>query len=37
LSALEDERQTELVRHAWNDSGKAYWYHNIHDELIELG
>ncbi len=35
--ALEDERQTKLVKEAWKDSGKAYGYRKIHDDLIELG
>jgi len=35
--ALEDERQIELVKQAWKDSGKVYGYRKIHDDLIEIG
>ena len=30
-----DARQTELIRHAWNDSGKVYGYHKLHDDLLD--
>lgn len=33
----EDERQTELVKKAWKDSGKVYGYRKIHDDLVEMG
>ena len=29
--AREDARQTELIRRAWNDSGKVYGYRKLHD------
>ena len=35
--ALEDERQTELLKHAWEDSGKVYGYRKLHDELQDQG
>jgi putative transposase len=35
--ALEDERQTKLVKNARNDSGKIYGYRKIYDDLINMG
>lgn len=35
--AQEDERQTKLVKDAWNDSGKVYGYRKIYDDLIDMG
>ncbi len=35
--ALEDERQTKLVKDAWNESGKIYGYRKIYDDLIDMG
>lgn len=35
--ALEDARQTELIRKTWKDSGKVYGYRKLHDDLIEQG
>ena len=35
--ALEDERQTKLVKDAWNDSGKIYGYRKIYDDLVDMG
>ncbi len=35
--AQEDERQIELIKQAWKDSGKVYGYRKIHDDLIEMG
>lgn len=29
--ALEDRRQTKLLKKAWNESGKVYGYRKIHD------
>ena len=34
---LEDQRQTKLVKKAWNDSGKVYGYRKICDDLIYMG
>jgi putative transposase len=31
--ALEDARQTELIRQAWIDSGKVYRYRKLTDDL----
>lgn len=31
--AQEDERQTELIRRAWADSGKVYGYRKLADDL----
>lgn len=33
----EDVRQTELIRRAWTDSGKVYWYRKLHDDLLDQG
>ena len=35
--ALEDARQTELIRKAWQDSGKVYGYRKLHDDLLDQG
>ena len=35
--AQEDARQTELIRQAWNDSGKVYGYRKLHDDLLDQG
>ncbi len=35
--ALEDQRQTKLIKEAWEDSGKVYGYRKIHDDLIDMG
>lgn len=35
--AREDARQTELLRRAWNDSGKVYGYRKLHDDLLDHG
>jgi putative transposase len=35
--AQEDVRQTELIRQAWNDSGKVYGYRKLTDDLRDLG
>jgi len=35
--AQEDARQTELLRQAWNDSGKVYGYRKLHDDLADQG
>ena len=35
--AAEDARQTELLKEAWEDSGKAYGYRKLHDDLRDLG
>ncbi|MCA3657814.1 MAG: IS3 family transposase [Methylobacterium sp.] len=35
--AKEDERQTELIRAAWRDSGKVYGYRKLHDDLADMG
>jgi putative transposase len=33
----EDARQTELLRQAWEDSGKVYGYRKLHDDLLDQG
>jgi putative transposase len=33
--ALEDERQTELLKEAWENSGKVYGYLKLHDDLSD--
>lgn len=35
--AQEDGRQTELIRQAWNDSGKVYRYRKLQDDLLDQG
>ena len=35
--ALEDQRQTVLLKQAWDDSGEVYGYRNVHDDLCDLG
>jgi len=35
--AVEDERQTELIKEAWEDSGKVYGYRKLHDDLRDQG
>ncbi len=35
--AQEDERQTELIRQAWEDSGKVYGYRKLAYDLRDLG
>ena len=35
--ALEDQRQTGLIRQVWDDSGKVYGYRKIHDDLLDMG
>ena len=35
--ALEDARQTELIRRAWQDSSKVYGYRKLHDDLLDQG
>ncbi|MFY0679754.1 MAG: IS3 family transposase [Thalassovita sp.] len=35
--AMEDQRQTKLLKKAWKDSGKVYGYRKIHHDLIDIG
>jgi hypothetical protein len=35
--AAEDTRQTELLKDAWEDSGKVYGYRKLHDDLRDQG
>jgi putative transposase len=35
--AREDIRQTELIKQAWNHSGKVYGYRKLHDDLRDQG
>lgn len=35
--ARDDARQTDLIRIAWNDSGKVYGYRKLHDGLVDHG
>ena len=35
--ALEDARQTELIRQAWTESGKVYGYRKLTDDLRDAG
>ena len=34
---IEDKRQTELLKEAWEDSGKVYGYRKLHDDLRDQG
>ena len=34
--AAEDDRQTELLKEAWEDSGKVYGYRKLHDDMRDL-
>lgn len=34
---LEDRRQTDLLKMAWDDSGTVYGYRKLHDDLRDLG
>ena len=35
--AIEDRRQTELLRSSFEDSGKVYGYRKLHDDLLDQG
>ena len=35
--ALEDQRQTELIKTAWEENGEVYGYRKLHDDLCDLG
>lgn len=35
--AKEDVRQTQLIREAWQESGKVYGYRKLHDDLLDQG
>ena len=35
--AKEDARQTELIRKAWQASGRVYGYRKLHDDLLDQG
>jgi putative transposase len=35
--ALEDQRQTVLLKQAWDDSGEVYGYRKLHDDLYDMG
>ena len=35
--AIEDERQTELLKKAWDDADKCYGYRKLHDDSREMG
>ena len=35
--ALEDRRQTALLKQSWEDSGKVYGYRKLHDDLRDQG
>ena len=35
--ALEDQRQTKLIKKAWEESGEVYGYRKLHDDLCDLG
>ena len=34
---VEDKRQTDLLKEAWEDSGKVYGYRKLHDDLSDQG
>ena len=35
--APEDQRQTKLIKAAWEESGEVYGYRKLHDDLCDLG
>ncbi len=35
--AVEDQRQTKLIKEAWDESGKVYGYRKLHDDLLDQG
>lgn len=35
--AMEDKRQTDLLKDAWEESGKIYGYRKLHDDLLDQG
>jgi len=35
--AAEDQRQTKLIKDAWEESGKVYGYRKLHDDLCDQG
>ena len=35
--APEDQRQTVLLKQAWDDSGNVYGYRKLHDDLCDMG
>lgn len=35
--AIEDARQTALIRQAWEDRGKVFGYRKLHDDLRDQG
>jgi putative transposase len=35
--SVEDERQTALLKEAWEDGGKVYGYRKLHDDLQDQG
>ena len=35
--AIEDKRQTELIKESWEESGKVYGYRKLHDDLLDQG
>lgn len=35
--SVEDKRQTDLLKDAWEDSGKVYGYRKLHDDLPDQG
>jgi putative transposase len=35
--SVEDQRQTKLIKEAWEESGKVYGYRKLHDDLCDQG
>ncbi len=35
--SAEDQRQTKLIKEAWEDSGEVYGYRKLHDDLCDQG
>ena len=35
--AVEDQRQTKLIKEAWKENGKVYGYRKLHDDLRDQG
>jgi len=33
--AVEDQRQTKLIKEAWDESGRVYGYQKLHEDLLD--
>jgi hypothetical protein len=37
IPSIVEEMWNEVLRQAWSDSGKAYGYRKLHDDLLDQG